>query len=422
VLNLDRRTDRLVKISAELKRHGLRATRFPAVDGRALFSDSATLKRANRRALRPLTPGLVGNFHAHVSLWRSVQINGWSVAWILEDDALLTERAAARLPSLLAELKEIDPMWHWCYTGRLSTPVSRALLRDEGVERHWPERADRAVSERIVDPGASEGLWGYLLSERGARRLSRLHNRILDEDDPEEGISFDLDLSLHLPRARDGLRMYAFDPVLSTVDESDAFSDDSDHGLAQKLLKLGNRYMDASPPRLAEAEVRFRGALEATVGRDLPKYDHWARSRLAILLDRGGRHPEAEHEFRTSLALAEAGGSLALKELCTSLTNFCYYLGTRNRFDEAMPLCERCIVVEGPGKRATTVLQSMKEFVRAHPEVAKLSAPDPAGEKTASIPSDSRNPSTSGKGGKARVPRSFAPRRRSRNVQAFDEL
>lgn len=84
VLNLDRRKDRLARAHTTLLRAGLPGRQFVARDGQTLLPFEVAWH--NRLAVRPLSPGLVGNFLSHLSVWQHVVDMGYERVWVLEDD------------------------------------------------------------------------------------------------------------------------------------------------------------------------------------------------------------------------------------------------------------------------------------------------------------------------------------------------
>ena len=115
VANLDARTDRMRALDTELRRHGLRAQRFPSVDGKAI--PAAEAQRHHESALAGMPRGHLGCLLTHLALWREVARSGWRTVWILEDDATFVPGEVGQLAERLAELRAADPEWHLAYTG-----------------------------------------------------------------------------------------------------------------------------------------------------------------------------------------------------------------------------------------------------------------------------------------------------------------
>lgn len=112
VINLDRRTDRMEKLDAQLKELGIQYERFSAIDGKELGID-------------PVEAGKL----SHLKVLESL---GTEKVLILEDDALFVEDFQERfdkvmgslptnwdvfylgawLPKYTAELKQVNKHWH----------------------------------------------------------------------------------------------------------------------------------------------------------------------------------------------------------------------------------------------------------------------------------------------------------------------
>eukprot|EP00927_Polykrikos_kofoidii_P020098 TRINITY_DN19476_c0_g1_i1.p1 TRINITY_DN19476_c0_g1~~TRINITY_DN19476_c0_g1_i1.p1 ORF type:complete len:907 (-),score=177.27 TRINITY_DN19476_c0_g1_i1:63-2783(-) len=338
VANLDSRTDRIRALQKELREHGLRAVRFPSVRGDGI--PETEQERHKRTAHRTLPPGHLGCFFTHVALWREVAKKGWDVAWILEDDATFFPEELRTLPQRLEELRRVDREWHFAYTGRNPVEVSQALLLHEGVFKHWPDRRDQRRSAHVVDPGISEGLWGYLLSARGASVLVETFGEML-----RTGIEYDVDFALHLERPRSVLRMYAFEPSLSGQRVEDSYSDTSAISRGRKRLLLGHQFLRAHA--LEEAESRLQGAVADLGGKgdlweqEATRYLAAARAQLSkVAGDRASS--EAEAGFRAAAALAERPDADP-KEIRGTLADFCHFMTSQNRFQEAATLCQRSL-------------------------------------------------------------------------------
>lgn len=111
VINLDRAPDRLQRISVQLQRLGLRWTRLPAVDARALRQDqSAALDTPAYRRKHGMEPlaGELGCYLSHVEVMRAFLASAASCALVLEDDVILTDSLPAVLRGLLAHPRRWD--------------------------------------------------------------------------------------------------------------------------------------------------------------------------------------------------------------------------------------------------------------------------------------------------------------------------
>jgi len=146
VINLDRSTDRLAHITAQLDGLGMKFRRIPAVDGR-LHPPSADpdydARRTRRFSGRELNSGEVGCFQSHRIAARLFLETGSPVGMVLEDDAVL----APELPALVAELAGLAaspeaPRWHLVNLGanvlKISTPLCPIGARILHRAHHFP--------------------------------------------------------------------------------------------------------------------------------------------------------------------------------------------------------------------------------------------------------------------------------------------
>jgi len=162
---------------------------------------------------RPLKLGEVGCAISHWKCWQQAAADGADPALILEDDAVLVDQCAARLPARLARLSALDPHWDLLYLGR------------------WVlDHEDHAVADGIVRPGYSYCTYGYALSASGlAAVLNCGFERALipvDEllpalylDHPREDIR-----NLYPKR----LRAYALEPPLVTQQQKEEAGSDTE--------------------------------------------------------------------------------------------------------------------------------------------------------------------------------------------------
>jgi GR25 family glycosyltransferase involved in LPS biosynthesis len=90
VINLDRRPDRLERISEELAKLGLQFTRVQAVDGSQLDPGSAIRPVIARlyNGLKNPAKGAVGCFLSHAKVWNHIVSEGIPQALVLEDDSV----------------------------------------------------------------------------------------------------------------------------------------------------------------------------------------------------------------------------------------------------------------------------------------------------------------------------------------------
>jgi len=111
VINLDRATDRLARISAQLQGLQLPYTRLPAVDARALSpSQRALLDEPGYCRKHGMTPvlGELGCYLSHVEVMRRFLASDAAFALVLEDDVMLHHSLPAVLQGLMAHADRWD--------------------------------------------------------------------------------------------------------------------------------------------------------------------------------------------------------------------------------------------------------------------------------------------------------------------------
>jgi GR25 family glycosyltransferase involved in LPS biosynthesis len=170
-INLDRRVDRWRRMAARLRNRALRAERFAAIDGRALeqngelaalsrnlvvsefdTSDNARWDASVRPGRRArLSAGGLGCALSHLAVWDDLLRRRRSAALVIEDDVDFARGFVGRLAALRARLPR---RWDLAYLGYVNTgPAPTPLADGLGIPRHL------------------FGTFGYLISQRGARRL-----------------------------------------------------------------------------------------------------------------------------------------------------------------------------------------------------------------------------------------------------------
>jgi len=105
VINLDRATDRLARISAQLQGLQLPFARLPAVDARALSPEQRSqLDEPGYCRKHGMTPvlGELGCYLSHVEVMRRFLATDAAFALVLEDDVMLHDSLPAVLQGLMA--------------------------------------------------------------------------------------------------------------------------------------------------------------------------------------------------------------------------------------------------------------------------------------------------------------------------------
>ncbi|CAB3226126.1 unnamed protein product [Arctia plantaginis] len=160
MINLERRTERRKLMEMSFKELGMDVTHFSAVDGKRL--DMKNLKERSITLMpnyedpyhkRPMKAGEVGCFLSHYYIWETIVEEQIPITLILEDDIQFVPYFRNRFLQLLREIEELD--WDLVYIGR-------KILMDDKEE---------FVTAHTTKPLYSYWTLGYLISERGARKL-----------------------------------------------------------------------------------------------------------------------------------------------------------------------------------------------------------------------------------------------------------
>ena len=170
VLNLDRSPDRLAAVDAELRRHGIRYERLPAVDGKLL--DTAQIRKVAPGFCSAFcTAGMLGCFLSHLNFGRTVVERGYDRAIILEDDVRIVDGYEDTLRAACADLPDdADILYCGCFTCGRQQPLEMVLQRLSGTTGRT-----EVIGEHLVRPAQTLGSHAYMVTAKGARAaLQRL--------------------------------------------------------------------------------------------------------------------------------------------------------------------------------------------------------------------------------------------------------
>jgi glycosyl transferase family 25 len=153
VINLDRRPDRLARMSAIFDKLGLQFDRVSAVDGTQLSRDDLIRLRGNDQA----RAGETACFLSHRECWRRIVEDDLPCAAIFEDDLHIADDAARLLSSS-----------DWI-------PADADIIKVETMNR--PTKIDKSMAalvggrklHRLRDTHMGAG--GYILTRKGAEKL-----------------------------------------------------------------------------------------------------------------------------------------------------------------------------------------------------------------------------------------------------------
>ncbi len=108
------------------------------------------------RSWFPMTRGEIGCFLSHRHVWLDILDKKIPYALILEDDTSLDSKSVPVIQRQIEELTALDPSWNLLFLGR-NEDLAQNLYR---------------VSENLVVPGRSWGLFAYVVSAKAARILA----------------------------------------------------------------------------------------------------------------------------------------------------------------------------------------------------------------------------------------------------------
>ncbi|XP_047543546.1 glycosyltransferase 25 family member [Vanessa atalanta] len=160
MINLDRRPMRRKLMLMTFKELGIEVKRLPAVDGLRL--NLTTLRRLNVKFMpgyedpyhkRPMKAGEIGCFLSHYNIWKKIVNRKYSLTMILEDDVRFSPNFRDTYRKMLSEVRKLD--FDLIYLGR------KILM----------EGAEEQVTPHTTRPRYSYWTVGYLLTNRGAKKL-----------------------------------------------------------------------------------------------------------------------------------------------------------------------------------------------------------------------------------------------------------
>jgi len=137
VINLDRREDRLEKISTQLDNLGITFERFSAIDGKA-------------EGIDPIVAGTM----SHTQVWKKYQ--GKKIL-VLEDDALFVDNFNEKFTEVMQTLPSD---WDIFYLGALVAPTTGKLIK---VNDHWHKQVvSTGTQAYCLKPGKMDYFYNRL--------------------------------------------------------------------------------------------------------------------------------------------------------------------------------------------------------------------------------------------------------------------
>ena len=193
VINLEKDKERLEFISTQLKALNIEFERFEAVDGSSIKNDL----RLTTYCSSNCPDGLKGCAISHRTLWETMIENDYKNILILEDDAILNSNIDSELQlSWDTVPNDFDILYlgSTFYCGDTS-------LYNQFVSKLTNRRIEK-VSDNILKTEGCGGLYGYIVSQKGAKNLIK------------EPINFHVDDFIGDQVKKHDLNAYAFHPVL----------------------------------------------------------------------------------------------------------------------------------------------------------------------------------------------------------------
>ncbi|MFZ4772629.1 MAG: glycosyltransferase family 25 protein [Chlamydiia bacterium] len=185
VINLECRPDKWERMNNLFLEEDKHATRFIGVDGFDLSIDDQLLL-TNGNPLN-LSPGQIGCFLSHLSVYQHAFEHEFNYIWICEDDLVLVSDLE-RIPELINELNLRDPDWDVLYTDRESIGFDGRPFPERTLYLD-PDRMDdtlyflkkfkrKTISKNIQKLGLRFGAYSYIVSKKGIQKyINHFANR-----------------------------------------------------------------------------------------------------------------------------------------------------------------------------------------------------------------------------------------------------
>ncbi|MFZ4772628.1 MAG: glycosyltransferase family 25 protein [Chlamydiia bacterium] len=177
VVNLESRPEKWDRTNKFLLDQGVKATRFIGVDGFDLSSEEQLLI-TNGNPFN-FSPGQIGCYLSHISIYQHAFENNFDYIWICEDD-IQPVADIHQISSLIQELNKFDRHWDVLYTdidyagwdGTFITEQTIHLPPQRAAERaYFTKKFHRKnISPTLQKLGLRFGTYSYLVSRRGVQK------------------------------------------------------------------------------------------------------------------------------------------------------------------------------------------------------------------------------------------------------------
>lgn len=164
VINLDKDKDRLHKIDTQLRANGIQYERYPGVLGVAVGTHPALSQFCNKFC----TDAMKGCALSHTNIWKKMIADGDSAVLVLEDDVTLADNFDQQLQSVWSQVPtDFDILYLGCAvkcgdTNLVPTMVTKVL-----------GQTPQPIDKNILSVKGSIGFYGYIISNRAARKLQK---------------------------------------------------------------------------------------------------------------------------------------------------------------------------------------------------------------------------------------------------------
>ena len=176
VINLDKRADKWATIQQKCTKHGLKVNRMSAVNGWDLPFEA--LEKLSGPHPIHMPKGHYGCLLSHLSVLQDAYQRGFDLIWVLEDDVEFIE-APTKLPTLINDLKHIDPDWDLFFTDINSkdvhgNPVQLTLLKSRKnvslpSTEYFLQRTP--ISDEIMRIHGRYGMYSVFISKKGIKKI-----------------------------------------------------------------------------------------------------------------------------------------------------------------------------------------------------------------------------------------------------------
>lgn len=217
VINLTHRKDRWQQVNNNFKNSSLKLNRWNAVNGKKL-DDSKIRELTTNFCYLFCSPGMIGCWLSHATLWKHIVKNKEDNVLIIEDDAFPVPDFNERIVRILQEIpNDYDLVYFGCIgTCEKNINWLYSLLNGKSNKEIYYKNKKL---EDIVKPAFPLATHGYMVSYKGALKL--LNNEKIKK------IIYHIDFSLanYVYDDKNEFRVYALVPPLINQDFDSKTSD-----------------------------------------------------------------------------------------------------------------------------------------------------------------------------------------------------